>query len=353
VPSPVRKRQPPRLGYIVAMTVSAAGHAALFALVFLVMPAYLHSDQTPPPAYTVKIVDNLPAGDLGTHLPRLSGRVRPKPPPKQIAKAEEHFETHEPKIEPLKPPPEEEKNAISLKSLLTPTPTPTPPPVESLITPVPTAEPTAKPAPKRTAKKIARVRPTPAPVRRHREHPREKPPVMIAKAERTPGVEESLAKIRQHLLAEHLKHENAKAAESAEEDETRNAGKEVSGGGPVVASVATEGSGLGVGPGTGSAGIQQDLQFLLYYRTVQQKIKKAWSFPGGPSDLTATVSFAIGPDGSLTAVRVTKSSRDPAFDESVIRAIRRAAPFPPPPDKYRSEFAGGIEALFKLGELKS
>jgi hypothetical protein len=37
----------------------------------------------------------------------------------------------------------------------------------------------------------------------------------------------------------------------------------------------------------------------------------------------------------------------------VIRAIKGAAPFPSPPEKFRDRFAGGIEAEFKLSELKS
>ena len=100
-------------------------------------------------------------------------------------------------------------------------------------------------------------------------------------------------------------------------------------------------------------GIQQDPQFLLYYQTVQDRIKKAWNYVGGSGDLTTSVTFAIGPDGSLTGVKLTQSSRDPAFDDSVIRAIRRAAPFPPPPEKYRPEFGEGVDAEFKLGELKA
>jgi len=65
------------------------------------------------------------------------------------------------------------------------------------------------------------------------------------------------------------------------------------------------------------------------------------------------VDFAIGPDGTLMGAKIGTSSNDPAFDDSVIRAIRRAAPFPPPPDKFRDQFSSGIKALFQLGELKS
>jgi TonB family protein len=334
-----------RLGYTVAIVVSGLGHAALFALVFLVMPRYLKAPDAPPPAYTVKIVDNIPAGDLGTHLPRLAQvkreEARAKPP-------------EEPKVEPPKPPPvapEPDKNAIALNSTKaeSPTPTPTPEPAAE-PTVAPTAEPTTAP-PTRTPKPHATPRPTPVAKKKRKPAPS----IAIAKVSSTASVEQRMARLRERLLAEHLKSEKSRAAE--EEDEDEDTGEEPAkpskGGGPVVANVATAGSGAGVGPGSGSAGIQQDLDFLLYYQTVQKKIKDAWNFPGGSSDLTTTVDFAINPDGTLAGVRIAKSSNDSAFDDSVIRAIRRAAPFPAPPDKFRDQFAAGIQALFKLGELKS
>lgn len=358
----ISNERPGRLGYIAGIAVSALGHAALFVIVFFVMPRYLHSETTTPPAYTVKIVDDIPAGDLGTHLPKLSGHKRAEPKPEQIAKAEppEPPKVEPPREQPPPPPPappEEDKNAVSLKvSSATPTPTPPPPPVKIEPTPQPT------PSPKTThiARSTPRARATPAPKKEPAKHRHKEAPVQVAKAEATPNVQEQLAKIRTNLLKEQLKREKEKQAQSEdggdddEGDETSAvASKGESGGGPVAADQKLEGSGYGTGAGTGSAGIQQDLQFLLYYRTVQQKIKDAWTFLGGSNDLTASVTFSIGPDGALTGVKLARSSKNPAFDDSVVRAIRHAAPFPPPPEKYRSEFAGGVEAAFKLGELKS
>src|SRR6185437_1224 len=166
---------------------------------------------------------------------------------------------------------------------------------------------------------------------------------VVARTEPTPGVKEQMAALRESLLKEHL----------AERTSERSHRSGPAGGGPVVADVPRAGEGYGVGSGKGSMGIQQDPQFLLYYQTVQDRIKKAWNYVGGSGDLTTSVTFAIGPDGSLTGVKLTQSSRDPSFDDSVLRAIRRAAPFPPPPEKYRPEFGQGVDADFKLGELKS
>lgn len=344
------------LGYAGAIILSALGHAVFFALVLVILPAYFRHPDTTPLGYTVKIVDNIPAGDLGTHLPRLT---QDQPHPKHPKPALEQHKTPPPSA------PDNDKTVIALNAGYTPTPTPTPEPTpEPTVEPTPeptaeptfapTPEPTRTPKPKPTHKKTPqptpaprhrRPLPTPTPVAKHGAHSRPKPSeVAIARAQPTPSVKEQLAALRENLLKEHLAERSA--AEKAHASRP-------SGGGPVLASVPREGEGYGVGTGKGSMGIQQDPQFLLYYQTVQDRIKKAWNYVGGSGDLTTSVTFAIGPDGNLTGVKLTQSSRDPAFDDSVVRAIRRAAPFPPPPEKYRPEFGEGVDAEFKLGELKS
>jgi TonB family protein len=338
--------RPARGGYMAAIVVSAIGHLGLFALIFFVLPKYLNSAEPLPPAYTVKIVDNLPAGDLGTHLPRLAPTEQNESKPEPPKPAEPKVKVEEPKPE---VPNEPDKNAIALNNVASPTLTPTPEPtIEATSEPTPTEAPSPKP----THTYRATPKPTPAKAKEHK--PKGAPTIALARAESTPSVAQRLAKIRQQLLANHMKElakENAEDEDTDEPDSAATSGDE--GGGPVAAKTATEGKGYGVGSGTGSTGIQQDPEFLLYYQTVQDKIKKAWNFFGGSNDLTATVDFSIGPDGTLTAAKIGNSSKDTAFDDSVIRAIKRAAPFPPPPEKYRDRFAGGIEAVFNLGELKS
>jgi TonB family protein len=345
---------PSRLGYFAAIIVSALGHLGLFALVFFVAPRYLHQPDAPPPAYTVKIVDNIPAGDLGTHLPRIN-RHRT-----EEAKAEKP-KPEEPKVkaEPPKPPelaPNDDTKALALntKKLDTPTETPTPEPTVE-PTPEPTPMPTETPKPTPKPKKHATPKPTPQASKRH---PKAEPSIVIAKA----SVERALAALKRKNFEEHVKAVAKAAAEEKKNDEEDmeddpDEGSaetpEDSGGGPVAGREASAGKGYGVGPGEGSEGILKDPEFLLYYKTVQDQIKKAWTFTGGSNDLTATVDFAIGTDGTLTGAKIGDSSKDSAFDDSVIRAIRRAAPFPPPPDKYRDQFSSGIKAVFQLGELKS
>jgi TonB family protein len=342
-----RGTRPSRWGYFLAVLASALGHAALFLLLVVVLPA-LFQRSVPPPAYTAKIVDSIPAGDLGTHLPRLSQEKAPPPPEPSTAEEET------PEAEATPPPEDNDRNAIALNTLhqkaaMTPTPTPppTPPPTPE---PAPTVTPT--PRPKKPHVKVVAPTPTatPTPIRTHHPHAKPTPSrqVVIAAAEPTPGIRQKLEQVREQLLREHLK----ELASARSRETEKNGASTASGGGPVVATSASAGKGYGVGPGNGSAGIQQDAGFLLYYQEVQKKIRAAWSFSGDNPDLTATVTVGINPDGSLNSIRVTESSRDPSFDDSVVRAIRRAAPFPPTPGPYRNQFADGLPAIFKLGDLQ-
>ncbi len=53
---------------------------------------------------------------------------------------------------------------------------------------------------------------------------------------------------------------------------------------------------------------------------------------------TATVSFTIDEFGRVTSVRLAQASGTSAFDQEVVAMVRRASPFPQPPDRHRREF---------------
>jgi len=339
--------RPSRGGYLIAVAVSAIAHVGIIVFVLFIVPKLFGAETAPPPSYSVKIVDSIPAGDLGTRLPAINSqppvpeRHAEKPPPPPPMKAR-----------PTPPPPEDDKNAIALNSL-TPTVTPTPTP-----TPAPTPIETPAPQPSRTPKPRRTPRPTPKPTPRAKPSPKAKPtpkpaPIAMAKAEPPRDLSRELDKVRQQLMRDHLKALKEEAARAEAESAKNARPAEDTGSGPVIAAKERAGTGMGVGSGTGSAGMLQDPGFVMYYQDVQDRIKKAWSFAGGSPDLTATVTFGINPDGSLNSLRVTQSSRDPAFDASVARAIRAAAPFGSPPEKYREAFAGGVPAIFKLSDLES
>jgi TonB family protein len=55
--------------------------------------------------------------------------------------------------------------------------------------------------------------------------------------------------------------------------------------------------------------------------------------------LKALVRFSIKDNGEITGLKIAEPSGDAAFDESILRALRKSSPLPPPPESYRKDFA--------------
>lgn len=91
----------------------------------------------------------------------------------------------------------------------------------------------------------------------------------------------------------------------------------------------------GYGPGAlRSAG---DPRLVGYFRGVERQVRPFWrdAFPDwaiseGRSGL-ATIAFTIHKNGNVSGVRVARGSGVPEYDQNLVRAVQRAAPFPPPP----------------------
>jgi protein TonB len=99
------------------------------------------------------------------------------------------------------------------------------------------------------------------------------------------------------------------------------------------------GSGVGAGSGRGAgSGVDtQDPDFSDYFRVIERRVRAAWQFPQtlGGTTQTVKIGFALGPEGTLRQVRVV-SSTSPTLDASALSAMKRAAPFPPLPVKFRT-----------------
>lgn len=50
--------------------------------------------------------------------------------------------------------------------------------------------------------------------------------------------------------------------------------------------------------------------------------------------LKVTLRSNLARNGSVSLVRVEKTSGDASFDDSAVQAVRRASPFPPPPKSF-------------------
>lgn len=69
-----------------------------------------------------------------------------------------------------------------------------------------------------------------------------------------------------------------------------------------------------------------------YYMRVQDRIWQNWVFPDAGSDeIMAVVSITVMRDGRVKVNGFEKSSGNPLFDRSALRAIEKASPLEPPP----------------------
>jgi TolA protein len=80
-------------------------------------------------------------------------------------------------------------------------------------------------------------------------------------------------------------------------------------------------------------------EFIEYTQYIKQKVKDAWILAERKPGLRAVVRFAVEDSGRVMDVELADSSGDRTFDQSALRAVSKAGPFPSPPEAYREEFA--------------
>ena len=85
---------------------------------------------------------------------------------------------------------------------------------------------------------------------------------------------------------------------------------------------------------------------------MKQRVRESWIVAQQKPGASAVVRFGILPSGDIVAIELARGSGDWVFDESVIRAVKKADPLPPPPEAYRHEFTRQkIEVVF--GETRA
>jgi TonB family protein len=82
-----------------------------------------------------------------------------------------------------------------------------------------------------------------------------------------------------------------------------------------------------------------DAEIQEYPLMVENRIKGFWVIPDllSARELKAVVIFGIDKQGEIINLRFKLSSGNAPYDQSVIRAIRKAAPFSPPPQVLLAE----------------
>lgn len=76
------------------------------------------------------------------------------------------------------------------------------------------------------------------------------------------------------------------------------------------------------------------LRLNAYYALIWSRIKSQWALPRGilqSANLEAVIDVKLLRDGTVTRLAVEKSSGNRYFDESALKAVRKASPFPPLP----------------------
>ena len=76
----------------------------------------------------------------------------------------------------------------------------------------------------------------------------------------------------------------------------------------------------------------QQSEIAKYVSLIKQEITRHWNIPAtAAQDLVCEVKVRLIPSGDVIDVQIVKSSGDPAFDNSVEKAVYRAAPLSVPP----------------------
>lgn len=81
-----------------------------------------------------------------------------------------------------------------------------------------------------------------------------------------------------------------------------------------------------------------DFPFTWYLRQIQQKVSERWRAPitGTTPGSRSVVLFEIQRDGRIRHPIVEQTSGDALFDQSALRAIMEAGPFPPLPQEFKA-----------------
>lgn len=89
-----------------------------------------------------------------------------------------------------------------------------------------------------------------------------------------------------------------------------------------------------------------------YTDELAAKIRSLYELPNTISDeervrLVGYLYLRIGAEGQLLDAKVDKPSGNPAFDNAMVAAAKKAAPFPPPPIPLRDFYASGFVFRFR------
>lgn len=107
-------------------------------------------------------------------------------------------------------------------------------------------------------------------------------------------------------------------------------------------SVNAGGEGFGaarLGGQAGGGGTLAPYAKVAYQNQLQEHVKAGWRWMVRTERLRTLVRVKIERNGEVADVRVEQSSGNSNFDDSVVRAIRKASPVPVPPSEFYNDFS--------------
>lgn len=90
---------------------------------------------------------------------------------------------------------------------------------------------------------------------------------------------------------------------------------------------------------TDNAPVVTEAEHNAYGAMIQERVKRFWVIPDilSGKDLKAVIIIEIDQQGQVMGSRFEQSSGNLSFDQSAMRAVSKAVPFPPPPGKMSLE----------------
>lgn len=124
---------------------------------------------------------------------------------------------------------------------------------------------------------------------------------------------------------------------AGKESSSGRAGQTAKDRGNAIAGVAGSGGQAGAG---GVSAESLDVKYRAYLIQITERVQEQWEFPAEleRSGISVIVSLKIGKDGKLINSWVEKSSGYTLFDESLMKAVTRAAPYPALPAGFEGDF---------------
>ena len=85
-----------------------------------------------------------------------------------------------------------------------------------------------------------------------------------------------------------------------------------------------------------------DPEYLKYQAMIRARIMREWIIPTafteeGGKPLNSRIAVLINDEGEVTSAHWEGRSGNASFDQSALRAVKKASPFPRPPDRLAWE----------------